>query len=566
MKPKTQAALLRVPIENDYKMTLFFKNPTNQFFYFWNKKIGDQYVFEDIMYQRKDHYISVPANYEDVKSCNYVMYQNAEYSNMWYYAFVTDIKYINDETTHIYIETDCMQTWMFDYTVRPSFVDREHVKNDSFGANTIPENFELGEFVVNKVDKKLYTDCYAIVASNYNPKTDKRYSGITMHNGAMTGVQWFAFDMTFDFSEEEQERFYSEMEAMSKFITECTKDGQADNIQAIFAVPKSVIGTENVNADRTVKGTTWFYSSGSADSFEVQRPEKLAGYTPKNNKLLCYPFCYLMGSNNAGATNVYKFEDFYYLDDGEASELNQNMNFPRSCAFSILQVPSVGCSIKIQPNQYKGTKGLTDTSFVDEGFMCAKFPTFSWSTDAYTNWMTQNSVNIASSIATSGFSALSAVGTGAATGGAPGALMGGISGISGMFNATFDAVKAVHNATFTPNIAQGNVNGGDVNFSAGEIGFYFYTMTVKPEYARTIDEFFNLYGYKVNRVKIPESNHRRYYWYTKTIGVNIDGNIPNKDLQIIKNCYDNGITFWRGEEANATFGDYTVSNDIVNQE
>ena len=85
-------------------------------------------------------------------------------------------------------------------------------------------------------------------------------------------------------------------------------------------------------------------------------------------------------------------------------------------------------------------------------------------------------------------------------------------------------------------------------------------MTIKAEYAAIIDNYFSMFGYKVNRVKTPEKNHRENYWYTKTIDVNIDGNIPIKDLQKIKECYNRGITFWKNP---GNFGSYAVSNNPV---
>ena len=47
--------------------------------------------------------------------------------------------------------------------------------------------------------------------------------------------------------------------------------------------------------------------------------------------------------------------------------------------------------------------------------------------------------------------------------------------------------------------------------------------------------------------------------YTKTIDANISGPIPQEDLQIIKDCYNRGVTYWR---IPANFKDYTVANGI----
>jgi hypothetical protein len=85
-------------------------------------------------------------------------------------------------------------------------------------------------------------------------------------------------------------------------------------------------------------------------------------------------------------------------------------------------------------------------------------------------------------------------------------------------------------------------------------------MTIKAEYARAIDEFFDMYGYKCHRVKVPEKAHRAAYWYTKTIDANIEGDIPQEDLQAIKDCYNRGITFWKNA---SNFRDYSVANGIV---
>lgn len=53
------------------------------------------------------------------------MYQNENYSTKWFYAFIDDMKYINDSMTEISISTDVWQTWQFDLSFLESFVERE---------------------------------------------------------------------------------------------------------------------------------------------------------------------------------------------------------------------------------------------------------------------------------------------------------------------------------------------------------------------------------------------------------------------------------------------------------
>lgn len=190
----------------------------------------------------------------------------------------------------------------------------------------------------------------------------------------------------------------------------------------------------------------------------------------------------------------------------------------------------------------------------EEGLNLGKFPVLNWTSDVYTNWLTQNGVNIAVSLGTSALQVAGGIGL-AATGG--GALAGGgmvASGLGGVAG----SLGEIYSHSLQPPQAQGNLNCGDVITATGDNDFHFYDMTIKEEFARIIDDYFDMFGYKVNRVKVPFVEHRPYYWYTKTIDVNIDGAIPGTDMQKIKDCYNRGITFWKVTEK---IGDYSVAVD-----
>ena len=99
-------------------------------------------VLEDFTYQRRDNIIRYPRAFELCEQYNYVMYKNPDYKDKYYYAYITDMKYINDKMTEITIKTDVFQTWQFDFIYKESLVEREHVNNDTIGLHTIPENLE----------------------------------------------------------------------------------------------------------------------------------------------------------------------------------------------------------------------------------------------------------------------------------------------------------------------------------------------------------------------------------------------------------------------------------------
>ena len=71
--------------------------------------------------------IYFPEHIDSILNYNYVMYQNTNYSNKWFYAFITNMSYITDFNTAINISTDVFQTWQFDFSFKQSFIEREMI-------------------------------------------------------------------------------------------------------------------------------------------------------------------------------------------------------------------------------------------------------------------------------------------------------------------------------------------------------------------------------------------------------------------------------------------------------
>ena len=69
-----------------------------------------------------------------------------------------------------------------------------------------------------------------------------------------------------------------------------------------------------------------------------------------------------------------------------------------------------------------------------------------------------------------------------------------------------------------------------------------------------------MFGYRVNITKVPNIYGRTNWNYVKTIDVNIEGYIPQTDLQAIKDMFNKGVTFWHNP---LTFLDYSQTNAIV---
>lgn len=85
----------------------------------------------------------------------------------------------------------------------------------------------------------------------------------------------------------------------------------------------------------------------------------------------------------------------------------------------------------------------------------------------------------------------------------------------------------------------------------------FSTFAIKPEFARKIDKYFDMFGYATNELKIPNINNRPTWNYVKTLNANINGNIPQMDLAEIKELFNSGITLWHNT---ANFKNYAANN------
>lgn len=573
--PNTDLYLLKVPLEINDINQLDFTDATAQYNYFNSLP---KLTVDDFTYQRKDNVIRFPAQFDEIITYNYCMYRNTEYSDKWFYAFITNIEYVNDNMTSITIKTDVWQTWQFDLTYKPCLIDREHTNDDTVGLNTLPENLELGEIVANGHTSNFgvqTTDSFIAVADvtmldNAGQNQTLTYSwdsGTTPDsgsNGIPSGVYHIITDTT----------TYGIYNGLQKLIDVYNKAGLADAITNVYILPANIVSSSNIKTGLTIS-TTGSATPATAPNLSMvkaglidvthmgeasyTRPTTLDGYTPRNNKLLCYPFNYLNVSNNAGTVIPYHYEDFQ-------QEVTPVITFRATFELDGVFCPSG--SIKAVPKNYKNLKYADSDNRYDYSITGAKFPIASWNTDAYTNWLTQNAVNMATEWKTAGIATgmgmVGGIARGFAGGGAVGAVIGGGLGLlenaGNLISTAREQMLAKTSANMVADQAGGNINAGDVVFSKHGSSFTFMPMSIKAEYARCADAYFDMFGYATNRIKIPNIRGRRNWNYVKTVGCYIEADIPQEDLAEIKGMFNNGVTFWHNA---STFADYSQNNDII---
>lgn len=517
--PSTNLYLLKLPLELSDRNQLTWSNKEEQYNYFSNL---EKLEVNNFTYQRKDSIIRYSANVDSILNYNYVMYQNENYSDKWFYAYIEEMRYINDSMTEIIIKTDVFQTWLFDMEFKDSFVEREHVSDDTIGFHTIPEGLELGEYttIFHEIEP-WNNDTTNILASTTDPDS---LSGITggIFGGIPSGLRYYRYD-TIGLASD------TTATTLLGAINRLNNDGKQDAITGLFLAPKWLSGEDSKNIPIANSDTP------QTKTIEISKINSLNGYAPKNNKLFTYPYCLLEVSNNSGQATVYYPERW-----------NTNTNNKYEMIMRGTLTP--GCSIRIYPKNYNG-----DFNPYDEGITLGKFPQLNWITDQYTNWLTQNGVGIGVLKIPANLVNLGEPIVDLATSKTP--FQQGMA-----LSSVYNAIRTNYQHSILPNTAEGNLNSGDVTAGMKENRFHFYGRTIKSEYAKVIDKYFSMFGYKINEVKVPELNTRKYWNYIKCVGANIHGYFNQSDLNELSNMFNNGVTLWHSPN---NFLNYSLDNTIV---
>lgn len=496
-----------IHIDRDYKNVLSYSPSDMITLLNSNNHFVD--VADDFSFIRSQTRVSTPFSFDECIQSNYIAFQNPSYSNKWFFAFIDDVYYKSDGCTEITFTIDSFTTFWEDWQVKPCLVTREHVTDDTIGLHTIPENLESGEYIVNSQDyyNGLDTLKYVLQVTEWSTTdVDKplatNFGGVFMAGGAYV------------------------CDTITEVVTilqQYASRSKSDAVYNLYMIPASMIVTNPGSLQYPGQ------SSPNTDTKNITKVNTVDGYTPKNNKVLAYPYNYMLISNNNGSSNILHYERFS----------------GNTCNFTVKGVPTVGGNIKIIPTNYD-----SDLNNEEEGLMAGKFPTLNWSGDEYTNWLTSNGVNLGVGVASTGLSIIGGIAS------------GNISGVVGGALSLANQFASVYQHSLQPNSARGSTNGGDINVCSHKNGFYFYKMSIKAEYARCIDDYFTKFGYKINRLKAPEL-HSRQYWNYVEIAPSEDignGDVPTTYMEQINNAFRRGLTIWHNHE---NIGNYNLNNTII---
>ena len=508
IQPQSNIKLLHnVPLDTSYDHTIYFASASAQYTYFAGLA---KYNLTSQSYQRVNKGKSrVGVCADNIYDCNYMMFQNTAFGNKWFYAYITSIEYVNNETSEITFEIDPMQTWAFDFTIDNCFVEREHPVSDNKFEHLVPENLELGDYTIdwataydmNNMGIAMLTSKQEN-SGQFDPPTGDTYNNI-----------YSPLDLTVALGNSA---------ADGRNLTDpFVQNGQEDAIVAMYQFPLK-FGITGVNYEE----------------FNITQLSTLDGYTPKNNKLFSYPYSMVVGTNWAGQTAEYRWEQWSSGNQGKFYVAGTGVCDPAAMMY---------------PINYRGKS----VDF-DSGITYENFPTVPIVGDAFKAYWAQNRSKTGINMGVGLGSLLVATGlvaAGVVTGGAATAL--GLGAIGGAASAVGGAVGKVYDTQRVPPQVQNQGKNSYLDAGMRKIGFELQCLNIRAPFARIIDDYFTKFGYQTNRVKIPNTHSRPHWNYVKTISATITGSIPADDARKICQILDNGVTFWKN---GSEIGNYTLDN------
>lgn len=564
--PSTQIILCSgVSIDRSYAHTLRSDNAQDQF----NKIIKyKKRIFDKNTYQRSNEgKLRIQVLADDIYDCNYLIFQNSAFGNKYFYAFIDSIDYINNNCTEITYSIDVMQTWLFDFTMQQSFVEREHSASDNFGENVIPENLGSGDLTVEQIKNFNFGDKGYTIVFFYIPNAGKnltvfyRWNETATHpapafrnynetkdnlitaNGTVAGymVAGYHYDTP-----------GNTRGALSQFIRSCNLNSNTlvSCVQiptAIFDACVDYYNQDQITNDRLYKLTT---AIAQAKSFKYKNQDKY--YTPKNNKCYQFPYRQLMITNNAGNTATFKWEDF---------------KTPQEANFEVQGTILPATEAVLMPLEYRQLSKDYASALV-----LSDFVNVAWSEDSFSKWWAQNENSVALGLVSSAIGTAGSIATAAATGGSSvlaGTLISG--GVSAQKN-IFDTMGQIKDAKNVPDQIYGQVGASSLRLINNKLGYTLYDMGTDGETIQSIDTYFTMFGYATKRVKIPnlfavdattkKTLRRPRFNYLKTQGCVIHPSgthygLNAADEEKICAIFDNGITFWENLE---DVGNYSLDN------
>lgn len=545
---------------NTYNHTLTFPSYESQLSFFESHESN---ILLDVTYHylRRENKINVNATIDDLSNINYLMLNND--NTKWMFYFIIDKKYVNDEVTSLEIELDVMQTYMFDFSLKETFIEREHqdrlrkFDNKYYAKYShTNENLDIG-------------DSYQLIRSFncYNPNTPSDcdiiwyyiYTTEQLDNGSSwsgtkvsyqyTGTYLYAVPIDIhDPLSIQKRKIFANNKELYIDINDINDSPIVKSIQIsryspnyTYAVRENFQEYDLVGVNDVVTIVVNGNSYNVLPIREIETQWKIISEIPLTN--------YLKPSINNTCdikyetkleTYPYKFYK-YKIGNKELLIDFKKCLHPTYITYSY-SYSTKGSSMLTPINYDRVNTTQHNVSNYDKSLYTINENELPLLTDAWKQYENTHKASLRTGLLVQGNMLLASAALGVATGGI-GLVAAGGAAIAFGGQIANELIKQQD----IKNTPDDLVNTGDdvgLNFIKNKLYISENQYEIEKSYKQRLFNYFKHYGYKCNDFKVPNLKSRYYYNYIKTIGCNIDSNIDNKYITRIREIFDKGVTLW----------------------
>lgn len=510
--------------------------------------------YEHINIIRRDSDLILKGVNEDLTQCNYLMYQNADISNKWYFAFIDNVQYNSLNSVIISHTIDVWQTYQFDITYYKNLILRAHVakSDDTVGRWLAPEpisvapEFERKHNVFNELS---WTPQYVLHSTSvYNPTT-KKYE----YKGSGTGASLSAEYGIFVDSDTDVQDVVKKYGKLSP--AEALKSDNDDEYSNWIA---DLLTGQIESFEKSLNNAVKLISTTSISQLQDHRNELIGLYA--------IPDWVHSGTNKYATNNIKKKDVTITLPTTTLAcgYAPRNKKMLSSLCKAYLFYNENGFKLPLKPELFTSDTPVftvKTTELSTNGFLLqigsyadytAKTNKISYNCENRLGYDANTGLDKVLNTLTSAVGVVNAVGSVASQAFA-GNVGGAVQGAVGAVQQSINMIDA---------LGQRGVNtgaSGDImSITEKRAMPVFADVSPTEAQCRYIDDYLDVYGYAINEIgKISTYMKNRSNWnYIQVANCNIKISAPNDDFNKLKQMFESGVTIWH-----KNFGDYDQNNN-----
>lgn len=504
--------------------------------------------YEQINIIRRDSDLILKGVNEDLTQCNYLMYQNSDISNKWYFAFIDNVQYNSLNSVIISHTIDVWQTYQFDITYYKNLILRSHVAKsaDTVGRWLAPEpinvapEFERKHNVFNNLS---WVPQYVLHSTSVFNNSTKKYEYKGNGTGATLSAEYGIF-VDDDDDVQTVVKNYGKLSA-----AEALKSNDDDEYSNWIA---------DLLTGQTIDKAVKLISTTSISQLQDHRNELIGLYA--------IPAWVHDGTNKYATNNIKKKEVTVELPTTTLAcgYAPRNKKMLSSLCKAYLFYNENGFKLPLKPELFtSGSPSFTvkSTELSTNGFILqigsyadytAKTNKISYRCENRLGYDANTGLDKVLNTLTSAVGVVNAVGSVASQ-----AFAGNVGGaVQGAVGAVQQSINMI-DALGQRGVSTG-ASGDIMSITENRAMPVFADVSPTEAQCRYIDDYLDVYGYAINEIgKISTYMKNRSNWnYIQVANCNIKVSAPNDDVNKLKQMFESGVTIWH-----KNFGDYDQANN-----